>query len=75
MDLLVSAWMSTLGPVNILNWVVFTLDAAVGTEPWEAITFPTRFLKMERVYPQRPASPPFNICFLILPMREQLGLD
>ena len=54
----VSAWMSTLGPVHTLNGVVFTLDAAIRTESWEAITLPTRFLNMERVHPQRPASPP-----------------
>ena len=56
MDRPVSAWM-TLGPVHILNGAVFTLDAAIGTAPWEAITLPTRFLDMERVHPQRPASP------------------
>ena len=50
MDRPVSASM-TLGPVHTLNGVVFTLDAAMGTEPWKAITLPTRFLNMERVHP------------------------
>ena len=61
MDRLVSAWMSTLGPSHTLHVVVFILDAAIGTEPWEAITIPTRFLNMERVHPQRPASPPLFV--------------
>ena len=74
MDRLVSAWMSTLGPVHTLHGVVFTLDAAIGTEPWEVITLPTRFLNMERVHPQRPASPPLFV-FESYQAREQLGLD
>ena len=56
MDRPVSASM-TLGPVHTLNGVVINLDAAIWTEPWKAITLPTRFLNMERVHPQRPASP------------------
>ena len=47
----------TLGPVHTLNGVVINLDAAIWTEPWKAITLPTRFLNTERVHPQRPASP------------------
>ena len=50
----------------------FTLDAAIGTEPWEAIMLPTRFLNMERVHPQRPASPPLFV-FESYQAREQLG--
>ena len=74
MDRPVSAWMSTLGPVHTLNGVVFTLDAAIGTEPWEAITLPTRFLDIERVHPQRPASHPLFV-LESCQAREQLGLE
>ena len=37
MDRPISAWM-TLGAVHTMNGVGFTLDDAIGTEPWEAIT-------------------------------------
>ena len=39
MDRPISAWM-TPGPVHAMNGVVFTLDDAIGSEPWEAITLP-----------------------------------
>ena len=62
-----------LGPVYTLNGVVFTLDAAIGTEPWEATTLLTRFLDMERVHLQRPASPALFV-FLILPGEGAVGV-
>ena len=66
--------MSTLGPIHTLHRVLFTLDAAIGTESWEAITLPTRFLNMESVHPHMSASSLLFV-FESYQAREQLGLD
>ena len=64
---------------NLLVLADFTLDAAIGTEPWIAITLSTRFLDMEIVHPQRPACPPppaspTLFVFLILPGKGVVGV-
>ena len=74
------ARLSTLGPVQTMNRVVFTVAHDVmWTEPpvqtwgWEAITLPTKFWYMEKSLTLRPASSPLFV-FGILPGEGAVGV-